>query len=113
MPDQAQHLKRQRNNNILISLPCNYTGTFYSLRNQRLVCLKIMRILVIILHTKKTQQGAFLIISMILLIVLSGLSIATMTMVTTDNRTTRNYGNFLDAKAKATAMAEYGVSLLE
>lgn len=53
------------------------------------------------MHMQKSQKGAFLIISMILLIVLSGLGIATMTLVTTDNRTTRNYSNYIDAKSKA------------
>ena len=50
---------------------------------------------------QKSSRGAFLIISMILLIVLSGLGIATMTMATTDNRGTRNYSYYLDSTSKA------------
>jgi Tfp pilus assembly protein PilX len=59
------------------------------------------------------QRGAFLVIAMILLIVLSALGVAAMSLANTAARVSQNYGAYLNAKAKAMSMAGYGLRILQ
>jgi len=61
----------------------------------------------------KRQQGAFLVISLILMMILSGLGIAFMSSATTSNRVSRNYSQYVEAQIKAISMAGYGKRILE
>lgn len=63
-------------------------------------------------RTKK-QQGAFLIVAMILLIVLSALGLAAMSEAVTSGRVSRNYSAYIQALEKATSMAQYAKRILE
>lgn len=62
-------------------------------------------------HPRKCR-GAFLIIALILLIVLSALGVASMTLALTSNRVSQNYSGYLEAKAKAESMVQYGMRIL-
>lgn len=61
----------------------------------------------------KKQLGAFLVVAMILLIVLSALGIAAMSMATTSQQVSYNYSQYLQARIKAMSMAAYGKRILE
>jgi Tfp pilus assembly protein PilX len=60
----------------------------------------------------RKQSGAFLVIAVILIIVLSALGIASMSETVYSLRTSRNYSKYMEAKAQATSMAEYGKKIL-
>lgn len=62
-------------------------------------------------HPSKSH-GAFLIIALILLIVLSALGVASMTLALTSNRVSQNYSGYLEAKTKAESMVQYGMRIL-
>lgn len=64
------------------------------------------------LHLKR-QKGAFLVIALILIIVLSALGIAAMSEAISANRISSNYSAYLDALDKATSMAQYAKRILE
>lgn len=59
------------------------------------------------------QRGAFLVIAMILLIVLSALGVAAMSLANTSERVSHNYSAYLSAQTKAMTMAGYGKRILE
>lgn len=59
------------------------------------------------------NKGAILVISLILLIVLSGLVIAGMNLGIISLRVGRNYSGYAQAREKATTMAAYAVRLLD
>lgn len=65
------------------------------------------------ISTRKKQQGAFLVIALILLIVLSALGIAAMSMANTSQQVSYNYSQYLQAQTKAISMAGYGKRILE
>lgn len=58
------------------------------------------------------QRGAFLVIAMILLVVLSAIGIATMSMSTTARRVSYNYTQYLAAQNQAISVAGYGKRIL-
>jgi Tfp pilus assembly protein PilX len=60
----------------------------------------------------KKQQGAFLVIALILLIILSALGIASMSATSTSSRISVNYSQFMDAEDKAQSMAQYAKRIL-
>lgn len=62
---------------------------------------------------KANQQGSFLIVALILIIVLSALGIASMSSVFSSLRVSQNYSKFIDAKIKAASMADYGLRILQ
>lgn len=59
------------------------------------------------------QQGAFLIIAMILLIVLSALGVAAMSIANTSERVSHNYSEYIASQIKAISMAGYGERILD
>src|SRR5579872_5606053 len=59
------------------------------------------------------QQGAFLVIAMILLLVLSAIGIAGMTVATTAERVSNNYARLVAAKVMALSMAGYSERILD
>lgn len=61
----------------------------------------------------KQQRGAFLVIAMILLIVLSAMGVAAMSLASTAERVSYNYSAYLAAQTKAMTMAGYGKRILE
>lgn len=61
----------------------------------------------------KKQRGAFLVIALILLIVLSALGIASMSQAYTSLRVSRNYSKLMQARNKALSMAYYAKRILE
>lgn len=61
----------------------------------------------------KDSRGAFLVISMILLIVLTGVVLAGMSLSVSSFRVSRNYSNLIQAQTKAISMAGYGQRLLD
>lgn len=68
------------------------------------------------MQTHKTpykQRGAFLVIAMILLLVLSAIGVAAMSMSTTSGRVSRNYTQYLAAQTQAISVAGYGKRILE
>ncbi len=58
------------------------------------------------------QSGAFLVIALIILIVLSSLGIALMALATTAERVSNNYAQYVQAKIKAMSMANYAERIL-
>ncbi len=66
------------------------------------------------LHLKPPakQQGAFMVIAMILLVVLSAIGVTAMTMATTSQRVSNNYSKYLAADIKALSMAGYAQRIL-
>lgn len=59
------------------------------------------------------QHGAFLVIAMILLIVLSAIGVAIMSTATTSMQVSRNYSEYLQSRLTAISMAGYGKRILE
>lgn len=65
------------------------------------------------LHGPKRQDGAFLIIALILLVVLSAIGVAAMSMATASERISNNYSRFIAAEIKALSMAGYAERILD
>ncbi|HSX20420.1 MAG TPA: hypothetical protein VLG38_04785, partial [Gammaproteobacteria bacterium] len=63
-------------------------------------------------QSMKKQRGAFLVIGMMLLIVLSALSIAAMSIAYTSTKVGRNYSKFESAQMRAVTMAAYAKRVL-
>lgn len=61
----------------------------------------------------KSSRGAFLVIALILLIVLSAIAVATMNLTMSSFRVARNYSNYMQAEGKAISMAGYGMRILD
>lgn len=59
------------------------------------------------------QRGAILVISLILLVVLAGLSVAAMSIALTSSRSSQHYSKFLEAQTRAVTMANYAKRILE
>lgn len=65
------------------------------------------------MNAYRRQKGAFLIIALILIVVISGLGVATISISTTSARVSGHYSKYNEAKAKATSMAIYAYKILE
>ncbi len=63
------------------------------------------------MHNK--QRGAFLVIALIMLIVISGLGVAIMAMSTTSERISNNYSLAVQARVKAISLAGYAERILD
>lgn len=63
--------------------------------------------------TAKKQRGAFLVIALILLIVLSALGVASMSIAKTSIRVSHNYSEYLASQIKSISMAGYGERILD
>jgi Tfp pilus assembly protein PilX len=61
----------------------------------------------------KQQEAAFLVISMILLLVISAIGLASMAATTASLRVSQNYGKSMQALEKAQSMAQYAKRILE
>ena len=61
----------------------------------------------------KTQQGAFLVIALILLIILSALGVAAMSIANTSERVSHNYSKYIASQIKSISMAGYGERILD
>ncbi len=61
----------------------------------------------------KRNDGAFLIIALILLIVLSAVGVAALSMATTSQRVSNNYAKYIAAEVKALSMAGYAQRILD
>lgn len=61
----------------------------------------------------KKQQGAFLVIALILMMILSGLGVAFMSSAFTSNRVSLNYSQYAEAKIRALSLAGYAKRILE
>jgi len=61
----------------------------------------------------KKQRGAFLIIALILMMILSGLGIAFMSSAFTSNRVSLNYSQYAEAQIRALSLAGYAKRILE
>jgi len=69
------------------------------------------------LHAKQPgstqkQEGAFLVIALILLIILSSLGIAAVSATSASSRVSVNYSKYMDAENKAQSMAQYALRIL-
>lgn len=61
----------------------------------------------------KKQRGAFMVIALLLLIILSGFGIATVAETNVSARAGRNYSQYMEALAKAKSMAMYAKRILD
>lgn len=59
------------------------------------------------------QRGAFLVVAIIMLLVLSSLGVALMSMAVTASRTSRNYSDYVTAHIRAISMAGYAQRIIE
>ncbi len=64
-------------------------------------------------HLPFKQRGAFLVIALILLIILSAIGVAMMSTATASIHVSRNYSQYLQSKLTAISMAGYGKRILE
>ena len=61
----------------------------------------------------RAQQGAFLVIALILLLIISALGVAFMSSSVTANRVGRNYSLYMEAQLRSISMAGYAKRILE